>query len=146
MKSWWVSLQDVHRLDRLTSGIVVIAKTNSMCEKLTSNLKDTEAHKVYLARVGGKVTEAKFTVNKKIKCLSKKLSKYDTCDDSDPDGKESITDFELVNYNEKNDTSLLKCSIIRLSENRQNPSNSSSSEVSGLSDPKWHQLRRPFSR
>ena len=124
----------MHRLDRLTSGIVVIAKTSSMCEKLTALFKDTEAHKVYLARVGGRVAEAKFTVNKKIKCLSKKLSKYDTCEDSDLDGKESITDFELVSYNEKHDTSLLKCAIKRLSQNGKDPPDKSSPQVSRPSD------------
>ena len=95
-----------------------MAKTVAICNRFSVNLKEAATKKVYLARVGGEVKETKFSINRKIKCLSKKLSKYDTCDDSDIDGKESLTEFELIFYDNKTNTSLIKCELTRLSEDR----------------------------
>ena len=45
----------VHRLDKDTSGVMVIAKTSEAFENLKSQFKERETKKVYLALVHGKV-------------------------------------------------------------------------------------------
>ena len=46
-------LRVCHRLDRLTSGLVIIAKTPDAAKKMCQTIADRKAHKTYLARVKG---------------------------------------------------------------------------------------------
>ncbi|ETV83062.1 hypothetical protein, variant [Aphanomyces astaci] len=46
-------LHVVHRLDRLTSGVVILAKTPSKARALSASIADRTASKTYLARVRG---------------------------------------------------------------------------------------------
>lgn len=46
-------LNVVHRLDRLTSGVVIFAKTTAKAKELSLCIADREASKMYLARVRG---------------------------------------------------------------------------------------------
>jgi 23S rRNA pseudouridine1911/1915/1917 synthase len=46
----------VHRLDRMTSGLVVVAKNNSAHRELSAQFKAREVHKTYLALVHGRIT------------------------------------------------------------------------------------------
>jgi 23S rRNA pseudouridine955/2504/2580 synthase len=43
----------VHRLDKDTSGVLLLARTRSMAQKLTENLKHRETRKIYWAAVAG---------------------------------------------------------------------------------------------
>ena len=43
----------VHRLDKDTSGVLLLARTRMMAKKLTENLKHRETHKIYWAAVAG---------------------------------------------------------------------------------------------
>ncbi|NCT12257.1 MAG: RluA family pseudouridine synthase, partial [Rhodobacterales bacterium] len=43
----------VHRLDKDTSGVLLLARTRTMAAKLTENLKHRETRKIYWAAVGG---------------------------------------------------------------------------------------------
>jgi 23S rRNA pseudouridine1911/1915/1917 synthase len=45
----------VHRLDRMTSGLIVAAKTDLALEKLSEQFKARRVHKTYVALVHGKV-------------------------------------------------------------------------------------------
>ncbi|GLD93221.1 hypothetical protein PINS_up001813 [Pythium insidiosum] len=47
------TLNIVHRLDRLTSGIVILAKSGAKAKALAQCISDREASKTYLARVRG---------------------------------------------------------------------------------------------
>lgn len=49
----------VHRLDTVTSGIIVYAKTKASAAELTKEITDGTFHKEYLAVVHGKVTPEK---------------------------------------------------------------------------------------
>ncbi len=46
----------VHRLDRMTSGLVVVAKNDSAHRELSAQFKAREVHKTYLALVHGRMT------------------------------------------------------------------------------------------
>jgi len=45
----------VHRLDRMTSGLIVVAKTDFALEKLSAQFKDRRVRKSYVALVHGRV-------------------------------------------------------------------------------------------
>ncbi len=44
----------VHRLDRLTSGVVILGKTQEAAQKLSSQIREKDTCKIYLARVKGR--------------------------------------------------------------------------------------------
>jgi len=93
-------LELVHRLDRETSGILLIAKKRSALKSLQDQFRERETGKTYLALVVGQ-----WPANKKV--LDKPLHKY-LLDDGerrvkvvsrdDPDGMKSVT---LVKVREK---------------------------------------------
>jgi len=43
----------IHRIDRLTSGIVMFAKTGELADTVSQMIRSNEVEKVYLARVEG---------------------------------------------------------------------------------------------
>lgn len=86
-------LELVHRLDRETSGILLVAKKRSALNKLQDQFRDRETGKTYLALVLGQ-----WPANKKV--LDKPLHKYLLADGErrvkvvakdDPDGMPSLT-------------------------------------------------------
>lgn len=52
----------VHRIDKDTSGLLMIAKTNKAHESLAKQLKDHSIHRIYLALVYGVIQEEKGTI------------------------------------------------------------------------------------
>ena len=56
----------LHRLDRNTSGMLMIAKNNKTHEYLVEKMKQGEMTKKYLAVVKGVIEEDEFTINKPI--------------------------------------------------------------------------------
>lgn len=86
-------LELVHRLDRETSGILLVAKKRSALKSLQDQFRERETGKTYLALVAGQ-----WPANKKV--LDKPLHKY-LLDDGerrvrvvakdDPDGMKSVT-------------------------------------------------------
>lgn len=86
-------LELVHRLDRETSGILLVAKKRSALTKLQDQFRDRETGKTYLALVAGA-----WPANKKV--IDQPLHKYLQADGErrvkvvakdDPDGMRSIT-------------------------------------------------------
>ena len=61
-------LYTIHRLDRLTSGLVIIGKSSSVAQSYSKCIMNRSCQKIYLARVAGK-----FPLNyKKLKTLTSK--------------------------------------------------------------------------
>ena len=56
----------LHRLDRNTSGMIMVAKNNKTHEYLVEKMKQGEMTKKYLAVVKGVIEEDEFTINKPI--------------------------------------------------------------------------------
>lgn len=86
-----------------------MAKTQEESDRLHKLLAEEDSRKMYLARVHGEVKFSEFVVDRPIRCISRKLSKYETCPESDPSGKPAKTRFELVFYDPDSDTSVLHC-------------------------------------
>jgi len=87
-------LQLVHRLDKDTSGILLIAKNSKAAEFLTDGFKNKTIKKTYLALVRGIVKKPEGTIN--IPLRKKLLGKNEKVQPDFAEGKEAITDYKLL--------------------------------------------------
>lgn len=53
----------MHRLDRLTSGVLLFARTQAAAQRLFAQISDRDVHKQYLCRVRGVFPEYVYTPN-----------------------------------------------------------------------------------
>ena len=53
----------MHRIDRLTSGLVLVAKTPEAERRLSADFQHRKVHKEYLVLLAGEVAPARFAVN-----------------------------------------------------------------------------------
>jgi len=87
------SPQLVHRLDKDTSGILLIARNKKSAEFLTKSFKEKTIEKTYLALVNGAVKKASGTIN--IPLRKKFVGKNEKVYPDFEEGKEAITNFKL---------------------------------------------------
>lgn len=96
----------VHRLDKETSGLIVMAKNILVQEKLSALFKNREVKKVYYALVEGYLRKVKDYIDLSLGRHPKNRLKYAV----DPlRGKDALTEYELVKEYEK--ASLLRVQI-----------------------------------
>lgn len=93
----------VHRLDKDTSGLLVVAKTDSAYDSLVGQLKERTAKREYLAVVHHPFIESSGTIDAPIKRDKVKMA-------VDKEGKNAITHFEVINQNEL--YSYIKCNLV----------------------------------
>ena len=82
----------VHRLDKNTSGAIIIAKNDKAHINLSEQLKNHEIKKTYIALVRGVVKENNASINMPIGRSKKDRKKMDV----DKNGKEAITHFKVM--------------------------------------------------
>ena len=82
----------VHRLDKDTSGAIIVAKNDKAHIALSEQLKNHEIKKTYLALVRGIIKENEATINMPIARSKKDRKKMDV----DKEGKEAITNFKVL--------------------------------------------------
>lgn len=82
----------VHRLDRNTSGLLMIAKNDMAHEYLCEQIKNKTAVRKYLAVVSGNFSEAEGTVDAPIARHKTKCEKFTVSED----GKPSVTHFKVL--------------------------------------------------
>lgn len=82
----------VHRLDKDTSGLLIIAKNDEAHLNMSNQIKDREVKKIYYALVRGVVPENEATINMPIGRSSKDRKKMAVT----KDGKEAITHFKVI--------------------------------------------------
>lgn len=82
----------VHRLDKDTSGLIIIAKNDVAHLNLSEQIKNREVKKTYLALVKGVVKENEATVNMPIARSTKDRKKMAVS----KDGKNAITHFKVL--------------------------------------------------
>lgn len=83
----------VHRLDKETSGLLVIAKTKKAFEKLQSEFKNREVQKKYVALCHGKV-DPDGEVKAQIGRLPWRRDRFGVL----PGGRESATEYKLLRF------------------------------------------------
>jgi 23S rRNA pseudouridine1911/1915/1917 synthase len=85
----------VHRLDKDTSGLVLVAKTDAAHKSLCKQFKNREIKKVYLALVKGKVKNATGSIQSSIGRHKQHRKKMAT---GLRDGREAHTDYEVIQH------------------------------------------------
>ena len=97
----------VHRLDKDTSGVLVVAKNDKAHINLSNQIKNHEVEKTYIALVRGIVKENEATINMPIgrnKNDRKKMA-------VEKDGKEASTNFKVLERYPKDNCTLLEVKI-----------------------------------
>jgi len=87
----------VHRLDKDTSGILIIAKNDTAHINLSEQIKNHEVEKTYIALVRGIVKENEATINMPIGRSTKDRKKMAV----NKNGKNAVTHFKVLNRYEK---------------------------------------------
>lgn len=82
----------VHRLDKYTSGIIIVAKNDKAHINMSEQIKNHEVQKTYLALVKGIVKENEATINMPIGRSTKDRKKMAVT----KNGKEAITHFKVL--------------------------------------------------
>ena len=96
----------VHRLDKDTSGLMVVAKDDKTHEMLSEMIKEKEVERKYLALVWGVVRHEKGTINAPIGRDFNNRQKFTV---TDINAKESVTHFRTIErYKE---TTLIECKL-----------------------------------
>ncbi|XP_034381040.1 RNA pseudouridylate synthase domain-containing protein 2 isoform X2 [Cyclopterus lumpus] len=96
-------LHTVHRLDRLTSGVLLFARTLETSKKLDQLVRDRQVEKEYVCRVEGEFPEGELVSEEPILVVSFKIGLCRV----DPKGKDCRTVFQRLSFNGK--TSVVRC-------------------------------------
>ena len=96
----------VHRLDKDTSGLMVVAKNDEVHEKLADMIKNKQVERKYLALVWGVVKHEKGTIDAPIGRDINNRQKYAV---TDINSKDSVTHFKVLKR--YNDVTLLECKL-----------------------------------
>lgn len=87
----------VHRLDKDTSGLLIIAKNDKAHISMSEQIKNREVNKRYIALVRGIIQENEATINMPIARSKKDRKKMAV----DKDGREAITHFKVLKRYDK---------------------------------------------
>lgn len=96
-----------NRLDRLTSGLMFLAKTPRGADEMADQMKAREVSKEYVARVVGEFPAGEIIVERPLKTIAPKLGLNTVCDINDEGAKDAKTVFTRISYDGQ--TSVVKC-------------------------------------
>ena len=91
------NLHTLHRLDRLTSGVLMFAKTRERSLVMDELIRNRIVHKQYLCRVVGEFPDGEVVVDQPVEIYSAKIG---VCGVS-RDGRDASTIFRKLSYNGK---------------------------------------------
>lgn len=95
----------VHRIDKYTSGILVVAKNDEVHNKLSEQLKDHSMKREYYALIEGRLKNDKGTINKPIGRNKKDRLKMGIV----KEGKHAVTHYEVLER--YNGYTFIKCRL-----------------------------------
>ncbi|KAM8921389.1 pseudouridylate synthase RPUSD2 [Pelodytes ibericus] len=96
-------LHTIHRLDRMTSGVLMFAKTLEVSKRIDEQVRERQLEKEYVCRVSGEFPEEEVICEEPILVVSYKIG---VCRVS-PKGKPCKTVFQRLGYNGR--SSVVKC-------------------------------------
>ncbi|MDR1941480.1 MAG: RluA family pseudouridine synthase [Endomicrobium sp.] len=79
----------VHRIDRETTGVVVFAKNAQAHKRLSMQFEHSQVSKKYIALLSGVIEDEEAQINKPVLVSDSRV-------EIDPSGKESITDYKVL--------------------------------------------------
>ncbi len=97
----------VHRLDRETSGCIVLARKRNILRQLHAQFRDNEVKKTYLTLLNGKLAKSgiiRTYIKKNVLCSGERIVKVAASDD----GKEAITNFRVLGIKNNITLSMVK--------------------------------------
>ncbi|XP_077542915.1 pseudouridylate synthase RPUSD2-like [Haemaphysalis longicornis] len=98
------NLHTVHRLDRLTSGLLLMGRSVDRARELENEIKGRQVLKEYVCRVEGCFPDDLVTCSEPIEIISHKIG---VCGVGEH-GKECMTEFKKLSYNGKSSVVLCK--------------------------------------
>lgn len=101
------SVHPCNRLDRLTSGLMFLAKTPRGADQMAEQMKAREVSKEYVARVVGEFPVGPLVVNEPLRTIDPKVGLNVVCGMHDPGAKEARTSFERISFDGQ--TSIVRC-------------------------------------
>lgn len=104
-----VPIHFVNRLDRDTTGVVVIAKHKYVQELLVKQMEDGSFNKEYIAIVYGKMENDTGVIERRIKRKENTIILREVTDSLG--GDYAKTEYEVLEYNEKENYSVLKVKL-----------------------------------
>lgn len=98
----------VHKLDRDTSGVMVIAKNKKTFDELKAQFRNHTTKKTYLALVEGVVDQSEFTIDAPLGRNKKDYKQQ--VNPSNPRGelRDAVTDVHVITRNENENTTLVE--------------------------------------
>ena len=99
----------VHRIDKDTSGLLVVAKSDAAHEGLAKQFADHSIHRRYLAVCAGRPNPAEGTIEGKLGRSDANRKKMAVLDKNSSRGKHAITHYKLVRRLEG--SSLIECRL-----------------------------------
>ena len=96
----------VHRLDKDTSGLMIVAKNEEMLEKLSTMISEKEVERKYLAIVNGVIKHDTGTIDAPI---GRDLGNRQKMAVTEINSKDAITHFRVLDRFEKN--TLIECKL-----------------------------------
>lgn len=84
----------VHRLDKETSGAILVAKRRDVFDSLQQKFLERKVQKTYLALVHGRVKERKGSINADVGRLKENRKKFGVV----ANGRHALTDYEVLDY------------------------------------------------
>jgi 23S rRNA pseudouridine1911/1915/1917 synthase len=84
----------VHRLDKETSGLLMVAKTKETFEALQAEFKNRNVKKSYIALVHGKVEPKEGQIKTTVGRLPWRRDRFGVL----PGGRESFSEYKVLNY------------------------------------------------
>uniref|UniRef100_A0A1B6MUR0 Pseudouridylate synthase RPUSD2 n=2 Tax=Cicadellinae TaxID=33370 RepID=A0A1B6MUR0_9HEMI len=98
------NLRTIHRLDRLTSGLLLFGRTPKKARQMEHQIRNRQVQKEYVCRVEGEFPDV-VECAEPIEVVSYKIG---VCKVS-PKGKECNTTFQRLGYNPETNTSVVLC-------------------------------------
>jgi 23S rRNA pseudouridine1911/1915/1917 synthase len=86
----------VHRLDKDTSGILILAKTEEAQEKMQELFQEREMRKTYLALVKGQMRFRNGTIDLPLARSLKIRARFEVPKEDRHDQREAVTDFSVI--------------------------------------------------
>lgn len=84
----------VHRLDKETSGVMIVAKTKEAFEKLQAEFKNREVSKTYVALLHGRMVREEGKIEATVGRLPWHRSRFGVL----PGGRESATEYKVLEF------------------------------------------------
>lgn len=84
----------VHRLDKETSGLLIVAKTASAFENLQSQFKERKVQKTYVALTHGEIEPKEGKIEASVGRLPWRRERFGVL----PGGREAVTRYKVIRY------------------------------------------------